>query len=346
MRPSQLTQAIEFALTNGFPLLIEGSPGVGKTAIVEQCCAKAGVELIVTHPVVSDPTDYKGLPFPMKHRRDNGEEIDAAQFLPFGDLLRCIDASRPTVFFIDDLGQAPSSVQAAIMQLLLARRINGHRVSDKVCFMAATNGRADKAAVQGILEPVKSRFTSIIKLEPSIEDWTEWALENEMPATLIAFVKWRQNEGSNMLHDFTPSSDLVNSPSPRTVANVGNLLNAGCPDPLLYEMVRGAAGEAFAAEFLGFLRVFDQLPALEEIIAAPQGTSLPEEASQTYAVVSALSRATNAENIDKIYEYVCRLPVEFRVLYMKLARRNDKAISATKTFVDFSLEFGRLIVNN
>ena len=68
--------------------------------------------------------------------------------------------------FLDDLGQAPMSVQAAAMQLILARRINGFKISDKVIFMAATNRREDKAGVTGILEPVKSRFAWIVELVP------------------------------------------------------------------------------------------------------------------------------------------------------------------------------------
>ncbi|MDD4224325.1 MAG: ATP-binding protein [Candidatus Cloacimonetes bacterium] len=345
MRPKQLAGAIDFALAHRFPLLIEGAPGVGKSAIIEQCCAKAGADLVITHPVVSDPTDYKGLPFPAKQTLEDGREIDSAKFLPFGDLLKCISATRPTVFFIDDLGQAPALVQASIMQLLLARRINGHEVSDQVVFMAATNGRGDKAAVQGILEPVKSRFASIIRLEPSVEDWTDWALENGMPALLIAFIQWRQSEGGNMLHDFRPSADMENSPCPRTVAHVGELINAGCPEDILYEMVKGAAGEKFTAEFIGFMRVFDQLPAIDEIIADPVKARLPEESSQTYAVVSALGHATTPKNIANIYSYVSRLPVEFRMLYMKLARQKDAAVTGTRTFVDFSLEFGNLVLN-
>ena len=83
-----------------------------------------------------------------------------AEFLPFGDLRALIQADKDTVFFLDDLGQAPPTVQAAAMQLILARRINGHHVSDSVTFIAATNRKQDKAGVSGILEPVKSRFAT------------------------------------------------------------------------------------------------------------------------------------------------------------------------------------------
>lgn len=208
MTPSELQELLALAIPNRFPTLVTGAPGIGKSDIIAQATKDAGAELIITHPVVSDPTDYKGLPF-----ASSGE----AHFLPFADLKRLIDAKVPTNFFIDDFGQAPSAVQAAIMQLLLARRVNDHKVSDFVTFTSATNRKQDRAAVAGILEPVKSRFMTIVELECSTDDWVRWALTNGMPIELIAFIRYRPD----LLHNFEPSKDLVNTPSPRTVAAVG-----------------------------------------------------------------------------------------------------------------------------
>ena len=119
MTPKQLSQLLARTIPTKMPVLIKGAPGVGKTDIVRQACAEANVELIISHPVVDEPIDYKGLP----SIRD-----DHAEFLPFGQLRALITAVRPTVYFMDDLGQAPPAVQAAAMQLILARRINGSRL--------------------------------------------------------------------------------------------------------------------------------------------------------------------------------------------------------------------------
>jgi len=51
------------------------------------------------------------------------------------------------------------------MQLILGRCINGHKVSDHVTFLAATNKKSDRAGVSGILEPVNSRFAAIVELQ-------------------------------------------------------------------------------------------------------------------------------------------------------------------------------------
>jgi len=109
------------------------------------------------------------------------------------------------------------------MQLILARRINGYKVSDQVTFLAATNRKQDKAGVSGILEPVKSRFVSIVELEPDLEDWAAWAASNSLPAELIAFVRFRPN----LLNDFTPSVDIT-KPRPRSRQSQWATFQAEC----------------------------------------------------------------------------------------------------------------------
>lgn len=333
MRAKQMKEAVKFAVKHKYPLLLKGAPGIGKTDIVTQACIETDTELIISHPVVSDPTDFKGLPFPVK-----GEH--KATFLPFGDLLRLIDADKPTVFFLDDLGQASASVQAAAMQLLLARRINGHKVSDQVIFLAATNRRQDRAAVQGILEPVKSRFASILELEVNTDDWVEWAIENDLPVELIAFIRFRPN----LLHDFKPTGDIVNTPNPRTVAYVGRMMKAGLSDSISYEMISGAAGEGFAAEFIGFLKIYRDLPDIEKLIADPDNTDVPTEPSMLFAVCGALSAKANKKNFANIIRYTDRLPAEFQVLLVKDAVKRNKALADTKVFSAWAVKHSDVIL--
>jgi hypothetical protein len=101
LRPHELSLLLSKTISARLPVLIKGAPGVGKTDIVTQACRASGTELIISHPVVDEPVDYKGMP---------AIKDDHAEFLPFGALRRLIKADRPTVYFMDDLGQAPPSV--------------------------------------------------------------------------------------------------------------------------------------------------------------------------------------------------------------------------------------------
>ena len=109
VKPSQLRTLLAHSIPAKMPVLICSGPGIGKSSIVEQACAEAEADCIVMHPVVSDPTDFKGMPWV----GDGG-----ATFLPFGDLQKLVNATKLTACFIDDLGQATPAVQAAAMQLI------------------------------------------------------------------------------------------------------------------------------------------------------------------------------------------------------------------------------------
>jgi len=173
LTPSQLTTLLAHTIPAGLPVMVTSPPGCGKSDIVDQATVDAGANMILSHPAVADPTEPKGLPW--------ADGKGGATFLPFGELAQALKAKKRTVWFLDDLGQATPAVQASFMQLLLARRVNGHKLPDCVTFVAATNRRVDRAGVSGILEPVKSRFVSIIGLEPNLDDWCQWAFSAGMP---------------------------------------------------------------------------------------------------------------------------------------------------------------------
>ncbi len=325
MKPSELEKVLAVAIENRHPLLIVGPPGIGKSDIVAQCCDRAGAKLLVFHPVVSDPTDFKGLPF----ARD-GE----AEFLPFGELKLLTSASEPTVAFLDDLGQAPASVQAAAMQLLLSRKINGHRVSDLVTFVAATNRREDRAGVQAIIEPVKSRFVSLVHLEVDLGDWAAWAAGSGLPRSLIAFVRARPA----LLHDFQPTAALENSPCPRTVAFAGRILQAGYPEEAIEELIAGACGEGFAIEFEAFRKLEAEIPTTESVFADPENAPVPGDPSVICSLCAALAQEVGEETVGALMTYLGRLPAEYSTLTVKEFLRRDRSLGETEAVVRWSNE--------
>jgi hypothetical protein len=321
MTPSQLVQYLTMAILNNWPVLIKGRPGIGKSDIVEKAVAAANAEMLISHPVVSDPTDYKGLPFP--------SQDGMATFLPYGDLQKLITAKQKMANFIDDLGQASTSVQAAIMQLLLARRVNGHVISPHVTFIAATNGREHKAGVTGMLEPVKSRFITIIELEVSTDDWVNWALNNDMPIELIAFIQFRPD----LLDKFEPSKDIVNSPCPRTVAHVGTQQAADLPQALEFEAFKGSAGEAFATEYCAFLKMYRELPSIDEIILNPDNSPVSADPCTQYATSVALANKMSDQNISSIITYLERMEPEVSIACMKAAISRNGMLAKTRPFI-------------
>jgi hypothetical protein len=328
--PSQLTTLLSKTIPAHLPVLVTGMPGIGKSDIIGQAAEAAGADFMVTHPAVSDPTDFKGLPW-----AEAG--ADVATFLPFGDLALMVNAKKLLVVLIDDLGQATPAVQAAVMQLLLARQVNGHKLSDNVVFIAATNRRTDRAGVTGLLEPVKSRFAAIVELVTDVDEHAEWALNQPWyPAELVAFHRFRPA----LLADFKPSADLTNSPLPRTWANAAKILGLGLDPELELAALAGAVGDGAAAELVAFLRLVRELPDIESIIADPENAPIPDSPGTLYAVVTALGSKASVDTFEGISRYAGRLLEagngEFATLLARDAIRRDPEITNTQAFVRFA----------
>lgn len=296
---NQAIQLTSLCVNNNLPAILVGPPGVGKSDLVGQVAEQQEKDLQISHPVVEDPTDPKGFPY-----ADPSGEF--AKFLPYGHLARALKATRPMLWFLDDLGQATPAVQAAYMQLLLARRCGEHVLPDCVTFLAATNRKSDRAGVNGILEPVKSRFVTIIEVETSLDAWVDWALGAGMPGELIAYM--RMNPDSLLVH--APTTEIVNSPNPRTWANAGRLMNAGLaklgPD-IERDGLKGAVGAGAATQLVEFLKNWRSLPSPDSILLNPNKAKLSQDVSVLYMLTSALAYYANPQNFGQVVRYAERL---------------------------------------
>jgi hypothetical protein len=327
MKPAILSQKLATAFKGGIQLLIVSSPGIGKSAIVEQAVNNAA--LVTMHPAVSDPTDFKGMPAVIKATGKSSQSF--AEFLPFGNLRKLVEATELTVCFIDDIGQAPHAVQAALMQLIHAREVDGTKISDKVVFVGATNDSSHMAGVASILEPVKSRWNSIIHLEADAKGWRAWALGAGIAPEVIAFIAFRPE----LLNNFKATRELTNCPSPRTVESLSKLIQAGLDD---HELIAGAVGEGFAIEFNAFRKVWKSIPDLDAILAAPLTAPVPSgDPSLIVALACALSYKATKANLPSFMAYLDRLPKEYEFLALSDATARDPKLLSTKSYTDWTL---------
>jgi hypothetical protein len=335
MNASQLISLLSETIKARINVLVEGAPGVGKSDILTQATIYADADLILSHPGVKDPTDVSGLPWITD---------GLASFLPFGDLRRAINAKKLTVWFLDDLGQASPAVQASFMQLLLARAVNEHKISEHVVFVAATNRRTDRAGVSGILEPVKSRFGTIVELEADIDSWSTWAIDNNINPLLLAFLRFKPD----LLCKFNPSNDLKNSPVPRTWNHVNKLLTLNLSSTVQNIAIAGAVGEGAATEFGAFQKLWSQLPNIDQILIDPKSVPVPTNPAVLYSLASALATKATTTTFNRIAEY-CQMLVnagsaEFAVLCVRDCLRREKGLTHTAAFVKLATsELGKLV---
>lgn len=333
---SDLTKLMELVMKSRHWLLIVGKPGIGKTVGAVTFAEMNGIDYLVSNPGISDPTDFKGLPAKVTRQKpvmddmalmlkDAGLELDEptlqaveeiATFLPFGDLLKIIEADRPMFWILDDLGQAPVSVQTALMPPLSSGMIGNYKLSEHVYIIATTNGREHKAGVKGLLEPVKSRFGMIVELEPKLEDFTSYGYANGYYQPIMDFV----HSTPHALCDFKANNGMENSPNPRLWEKLSDILKAageGIDKDLRKIICQSCIGESWGAQFNAFLSIYVKMPRYIEIIAEPEEFPMDHSPDIRMAILGMLANQGQVEHSKEIFTYINKLNKESQVVFFR-----------------------------
>src|SRR4051794_31474279 len=244
MRPTDITRALAALIPTRRPIYLWGSPGVGKSSLVRQAAESLSLDLVDVRATLLDPVDLRGLP------RIDG---DTAIWLPPAFLPRFGEG----VLFLDELAQAAPLVQSACLQLTLDRRIGEYELPNGWSVVAASNRSEDRAGTHRLISPLLNRFVHL-DLEVSPEDWQRWAVTAGVAPEVRAFLQYRPA----LLAQFDPSANPRAFPTPRSWQFVSDVLPRTADD-LLHPVVAGCVGDGAAAEFLGFLRLYRELPDLD-----------------------------------------------------------------------------------
>lgn len=291
------------------PTLVFSRPGVGKSAAVEAAAAELGYRCRVFHPAIGDPTDFKGLP----------AIVDGmAEFLPYGEFRRLLEATEPTVAFFDDLAHAPRSVQAALMHLIHpdSRRIGEERLPDCVSIVAASNQRGQRAGADSMITPLWGRFPTILSVEPDLADWTRLALERGWDPLVPAYLRRVPDDLSQ-----DPTAEFTGFPSPRAWEYVARNLSLDLPEEARLDVFTHLLGQEVALKFTAFLALAATLPDPAEIFAAPQTAPIPDDPSLLFAVAMSLARLADPETAAAAIEYLGRCGNEWVTLWVERTGR-------------------------
>jgi hypothetical protein len=102
-------------------------------------------------------------------------------------------------------------------------------------------------------------------------------------------------------------------------------------------------GPAAASELVAFLRLFRQLPSIDEILLNPATATVPAEPSAQIAIATALGRVLSDSSVGRGLTYLDRMPTEMRVMAMRDAVARDTAITHTPEFVRFGVEYREVL---
>lgn len=321
MKPSEIVSSLGILLRVQQPTFLWGAPGVGKSQIVAQVAREHGLKLVDIRAVLLDPVDLRGLP----RFTDTGYvEWSTPAFLPRGGR---------GILFLDELNTAPPLVQAACYQLILDRQLGEYTLPEGWSIIAAGNRDSDRAVTHRMPSALANRLVHL-DFETDLDDWLHWAAASGIHAGLRAFLRFRPS----LLHNFQPDRNEKAFPSPRSWEFVSRILCATTEESTsahtttLFPLLKGAVGEAAAAECMSFLRMMHDLPDADTVLRNPDTVSIPDDPAVVYALCESVARRACVRTMPQVSTLASRLPVEFGVLLMRDAAANEPAIVETEAF--------------
>lgn len=319
LKPSELTLAIEDAINSNVVALILGSPGTGKSDIVDQTITRMKRKQIYEQVSIMDSTDWRGVP-----------DIDrkAKQTVWYPPAFLPTDPNDDSVVFLDEITQVQAQCQSPLYQVLLNGRLGTVWTKPKnVRFLAAGNYLDDGTFANKLGAALRDRMVTL-RLKVDVDDWCRWAYEAGVAPVVIAFIRFR----TNLLYAFKKEEWV--SPTARGWEFVSRLVLASKHNGRVRDaLIEGKVGHAAMIEFTGFEQIFSKCPSIDAILLNPDTVDLPSKPELCYAVCNALSQKATVSNLDRICIYLNRMPSEeYGVFTVKTALRRDPKLAHTPAF--------------
>ena len=150
------------------PILLRGRHGVGKSCVVYQTAAGLGLPVVERRASQMTEGDLVGLPV---------IEGNCTKFNPPDWFKTACDEA--VVLFLDEVDRATVEVRQGIFELTDSRKLNGHVLHPETLVFAAVNGGEHGEQYQvGEMDPAELDRWTVFDVEPTVEDWLNWAKEN------------------------------------------------------------------------------------------------------------------------------------------------------------------------
>ena len=158
---------VSHVIDAGFPVLIRGRHGIGKSEVVYQFAQERNLPVVERRASQMTEGDLMGLP------SIDGESTrwNAPDWLKEA-------CDNGVVLFLDEVDRATMEVRQGIFELTDSRKLNGWHLHPQTRIFAAVNGgeHAGASSYQvGEMDPAELDRWTVFDVEPTVSDWLTWS---------------------------------------------------------------------------------------------------------------------------------------------------------------------------
>ena len=328
---------IRRAVRGGCNLHCTGNPGMGKTAVIEQTVAAIQAEdpefgyWNLYTPSLS-PGDFA---VPMPDQMTGTLRMYNNEALPNGR----ITPDARGILFLGERDNADPATNKALQKYINNESMGSLIKPRGVIVVSDSNdiNHRSGAVQQSLALLSRSR---VVPIQADVEGTLKYFGEIGVYPYVQAYLSLRKEHVDTFETVLKDRSYRVWA-NPRAWERLAKSLEDAEEqgEVLSAEEIIGDVGEAVGREFVAFMYATKELVSYEEIARAPATTHKPEKLSDVYAVIAMLGVSVKPEHMAAIKEYVCRFPMEVRVLFLRMMAtskgKNREANCRTKAYTEW-----------
>lgn len=321
--PAQLIDVLKDCHSSKVNPFIQGQPGIGKSAIARQYAESLGAEYIDVRLAYYGPQDFG---YPYLHTNEDGSRTMRLTRPPFWP-----KTENPVINY-EEFNLCPKMVQNVTLQLFHDRCVNDHKLPEATFQVLCGNRVEDRVHMEKMSSAVINRLVTI-RVRLDLDSWLKWAQRNGVDPLVTAFLRFRPD----LLSTFNGAKwdGVSNFATPRGWESASNIIGVSTNRHVRHALLEGKLGQGAAAEFLGFLAVYEKLPDLDGILLNPDKSPVPTDPATIYAACAGLAKRVKPKTMPALITYLARAPKEFMVFGIKTAVTHDRNLMKTAAFTSW-----------
>lgn len=229
------------------PILLLGSPGIGKTQIMEQISKECGIGLVaytITHHTRQSAI---GLPF-ISRKTYGGQEFAVTEYTMSEIVASIYEKMEQTglsegILFLDEINCVSETLAPAMLQFLQCKSFGNHKIPEGWLIVAAGNPPEYNKSVREFDVVTMDRVKKI-DVEADFEVWKEYAYQQGLHGAVISYLNTRKQN----FYQMETTVDGRNFATPRGWEDLSNLIE-------VYEKLGKTVDREVVAQYIQFPKI-------------------------------------------------------------------------------------------
>ena len=179
------------------PVFMLGSPGIGKTAIMEQIAQELGIALVSYSMTHHTRQSALGLPF-ITHKNYKGVEFDISEYTMSEIIASVYEVMEQSgieegILFLDEINCVSETLAPSMLQFLQYKVFGRHKVPDGWVIVTAGNPPEYNKSVREFDVVTMDRM-KLVEVEADYATWKEYALRQGIYNAVTKYLDMKKND--------------------------------------------------------------------------------------------------------------------------------------------------------